>query len=86
MRTAKYPIHLKPRPEFVKRMKAEADPEWVVSDMEFVQWTKNRWSARWRWGRKEERFTSEFELGGAEPTLEAIEARVIKALKPDGTL
>lgn len=86
MAVAKYPIYLAPTDAFKATLAKQQDPEYVVTDLEFVQWAKRRFSARWKLAKKGERFSVEMSLGGAEPTLQDIENRVLKALKPGGTL
>lgn len=81
-----YPIYMAPTEAFLATLAKQQDPEWEVTGLEFIQWGKHRFSARWNWGRKGQRFTTEMSLGGAEPTLQAIENRVLKALEPEGKL
>ena len=81
-----YPIFSQPSDAFMARLKKEQDPQWVVTGLEFVQWGKAMFGAKWVQGQKGVRRTMEVELGGKEPTLEAIEERVINALKRDGTV
>lgn len=81
-----YPIYMAPTEAFKATLAKQQDPEYVVTDLEFVQWAKKRFSARWQWTKKGERFSVEMSIGGAEPTLQDIENRVLKALKPGGTL
>lgn len=83
MTKAKYPIHHKPTAAFKKRFAQTLDQEFVVTDLEFIQWTSKRWAANWNLRKKGETFTAEFSLGGAEPSLEAIEGRLIKFFKPE---
>jgi hypothetical protein len=86
MPTPLYPIYSQPTDAFMARLKKEQDPQWVVTGLEFVQWGKNLFGAKWEQGQKGRRFTAEMELGGKEPTLAAIEERVINALKRGGTI
>lgn len=81
-----YPIYSQPSDAFLVRLTREQDPQWVVTGLEFVQWSRDRFSAKWVQGKKGVRYTAEMEVGGSEPTLAAIEDRVIKALKRDGTV
>lgn len=61
-------------------------PDSTVTGIDYQdvkRWATNRFSARWNWGKKGVAFTTEMSLGGAEPTLQDIENRVLSALKPD---
>lgn len=82
MRRSKYPIYVNASPGFRERLRTEGDPDWIIKDLKFLQWGKARFSAQWKMGREGERFTVEMTLGGAEPTLSAIEARLLHFLKP----
>lgn len=84
MSKAKYPIVHAPSAAFMERLAAVQDPEFVVTELEFRQWAKHgRWSAEFRLGQQGNSFTMEIVLGGAEPTLDAIERRVLKWLKKE---
>jgi hypothetical protein len=86
MSRAKYPIYLKPSKAFMKKLDAVRDSRLVVTELVFIQWTPNRFGAEWRHGEKGKTFTMEMSLGGAEPSLEAIKARVLEFLKVDATV
>ena len=81
MRHKKYPIEVKASPGFREQLRKEADPDWVVNDLRFLQWAEHRFSAQWQWGKVGDRFTTEMSMGGAEPSLEAIEHRVLDFLR-----
>jgi len=86
MPTPIYPIYSQPSAAFMARLKREQDPQWIVTGLEFVQYGRALFGAKWEQGQKGNRFTMEMELGGKEPSLAAIEERVTKALKRDGTI
>lgn len=84
---AKYPIIIQPTEEFMAMLKKEQDPQWTVKDLVFLRWGKNCFSAKWQHGQRNSRWSGfDMNLGGKEKTLSDIEARVIQALKVDGTL
>lgn len=86
MTRAKYPIYTKPSTGFMRRLKRVLAADDIVTGLEFVQWTKARFSAQWRYGKVGKTFTAEMSLGGAEPSLDAIEKRLLGFLKEDKTL
>lgn len=85
-RKPKYPIYMAPSVEFMERLEKVQDPAYIVTKLEFVQWTAKRFSVQFRIGKVGEKFNAEMSIGGAEPSLEAIEKRVFEALKVDVTL
>lgn len=86
MATPKYPIYSQPSTAFMVRLKREQDPEWIVTCLEFVQWGKGLFGAKWEHSAKGHKYKMEMNLGGKEPTLAAIEERVINAVKRDGRI
>jgi hypothetical protein len=86
MSKAKYPIIHQPTPAFLATLEKQKDPQWVITQMRFKQIGPANWVALFSWGEQGKKFTMETELGGKEPTLHAIEERVLRALKPGGTL
>jgi hypothetical protein len=85
-RAPKYPKYTTPSEAFLQRLKKTLDPRVLVTELQFVQWSSKRFSATWRHGEVGKTFTAEMSLGGAEPTLEAIEQRVIKFVSYDPTV
>lgn len=81
----KKPIHLAPRVAFKKRLKAEIDPQLIIKELRFVQYSKTAFTAEFKQGRKGRTHSPEMQIGPMV-SLAAIEERVIKALKIGGTL
>jgi hypothetical protein len=81
-----YPIHMAPTEAFMSTLEKQKDPVHIVEGLEFIQWMKNRFKARWMWGQMGKPLRMEMNLGRDETTLQEIEDRVLKALKPDGKL
>lgn len=81
----KKPVSLAPRVSFKKRLKETIGPQWIITDLRFVQHGRTAFTAEYKWGRKGETFKTEMNIGPMA-SLTAIEERVIKALKIGGTL
>lgn len=86
MTKAKYPIDHAPSAEFLERLKAVQDPDYIVTDLKLIQLYRNMWKAQWMQGMTGKRFKMEMNVGGHETTLAAIEERVLRALKVDGVI
>lgn len=79
--------NIEPSVSFIERLNKEISPDWIVSDLTFIEFGKNRFGAKWNHASKSKPFKMEMSLGGInEKTLTQIEDRVIEALKPNGTL
>lgn len=83
---SKYPNYIKPSTAFLVRLEKEQDPQWVVTFLEFIQWSQKRFSAKWMQGAAGMSFAIEMNVGGKEETLGQIENRIVRALKPDGKI
>lgn len=83
---AKYPIVHQPTAEFIKRLRLEHDPEWIITEMKFTQYAESMWGASFAWGAQGKGLVVQMNVGGKEKSLQEIEDRVIKAMRPGGTL